>query len=500
MEYNNLYYFDNNEGIINTLRQVKDSITADDPIGGHTLKRIQSTSGLDLIVQGMLYFLNRSCIFREIRIGRNDWLEQYVANEPRILNQTPVTEALKGTPDVITLCTVAGQITQFFEHALQDLNPLYTDAENSPYSEESWEELNGLSLALKCSPKHRVRVYKHSIKERDTEVVRNHFIIYSAKSFIDDDALLKRKVYAAIPYMLGFEEGDTAIPMFRGLEHVSCGNWLRAVAEYLNTVDKFVRYERHQLMQSFTALNNMHRSSLERRRDIVDNELNDILTRYREKLQAQRTLLNEIAGLTDTGLSVEDIDLLIDKKIIRDLTLRGGRESIIEFTVTSPVLSFEKPAAEKYYRNISDEHSIYKALIKHAFIDEDVILFFSDRMRINFDNYSFSARADIMPPNRMYLFRNPHHKHFNCWGGYGSAITKLISEFNFMQLFMQIKAGVGSINMTDYTVLNHFKNDIYDLYDRNNQPEVIMFKDNPSRMYTLREAVEIWNQQEVSKA
>ena len=345
MEYNNLYYFDDNEDVIDTLRQVKESITADDPIGGHTLRRIRSTSGLDLIVQGVLYFLNRSCTFRETRIGRNDWLDQYVISEPRILNQTPVTETLKGTPDIITLCTVAGQITQFFEHTLQTTNPLYPDAENSPYSEESWEELNGLSLALKCSPKHRVRGYKHSIKEKDTGVVRNHFIIYSAKSFIDDDALLKRKVYAAIPYMLGFEEGDPAISVFRNLEHVSCGNWLRAVSEHLNTIDKFVRYGRQQLVQNFTALNNMHRNSLERRKDIIDTELNNILTRYREKLQAQRTLLNEIAGLTDTGLSIEDIDFLIDKKIIRDLTLRG-RESIVEFTATSPVLSFEKPAAE----------------------------------------------------------------------------------------------------------------------------------------------------------
>jgi hypothetical protein len=344
MEYNNLYYYDNNEGVINTLRQVKENITADDPIGLHTLRHFRSTSGLDLIVQGVLYFLDRSCTFREIRIGRNDWLDQYVSNEPRLLNRMPITETLKGTPDIITLCTVAGQITQFFEHTLQTINPLYTDDENSPYSEESWEELNGLSLALKCSPKHRVRVYKHSIKEKDTGVVRNHFIIYSAKSFIDDDALLKRKVYAAIPYMLGFEEGDPAISIFRDLERISCNDWLRAVSEYLNTIDKFVRYERYQLMQSFTALNNMHRGSLERRRDVIDNELNDILTRYRNKLRDQRTLLNEIAGLTDTGLSVEDIDFLIDKKIIRDLIIRSGgvRESIIEFTVTSPVLSFEK--------------------------------------------------------------------------------------------------------------------------------------------------------------
>ena len=121
-------------------------------------------------------------------------------------------------------------------------------------------------------------------------------------------------------------------------------------------------------------------------------------------------------------------------------------------------------------------------------------------MRINFDNYNFSARSDILLSNRKYLFRNPHHKHFNCWGGYESAITKLISEHNFMQLFMQIKAGVGSINMTDYVVLDRFKEDVYDLYNRSKQPEVIMFKDNTSRMYTLREAVEIWNQQEVSKA
>ena len=498
MEYNDLYYYDNNEGIINTLRRVRERITHDDPIGGRTFKRVRSTNGLDLIIQGLLYFLDRSCEFREVRIRRNDWLDQFVIHEPETLNSTPVTEALKGTPDSITLCTVAGQVTEFFEHTLQDLNPLYGDIENNPYSEESWQELNGLSLALKCSPRHRVRVYKYSVKEKDTATVHNHFIIYSAKAFLEDDALLKRKVYAAIPYMLGFEEGDTAIPIFRDLEHIACDDWVRTVSEYLNTVDKFVRYERHQLIQNFDALNNMRRNSLERRKDVIDNELNDILNRYRNKLHDQRELLNEIAGLTDTGLSIEDINLLIDKKIIRDLTLRD-RESIIEFTVTSPVLSFEKPAAERYYQTISDEETVYKALIKHAFIDEDIILFFSDRVRINFTTYDFSARENIFAPNGAYLFRNPHHRHYNCWGGYSSTITKLISEFNYMQLFMQIKAGVGSINMTDYTVLSRFNTDVNLLYDASNQPEVIMFKDNPSRRYTLREAVEIWKQQEVNK-
>ena len=277
--------------------------------------------------------------------------------------------------------------------------------------------------------------------------------------------------------MLGFEEGDTATPIFRGLEHIACDDWVRTVSEYLNTVDKFVRYERYQLIQNFEALNNMHRNLLERDKAVIDNELNDILSRYRNKLHDQRELLNEIAGLTDTGLSIEDINLLIDKKIIRDLTLRDSNP-IIEFTVTSPVLSFEKPAAERYYRTISNEETVYKALIKHAFIDEDIILFFSDRVRINFTTYDFSAKENIFAPNGAYLFRNPHHKHYNCWGGYSSTITKLISEFNYMQLFMQIKAGVGSINMTDYTVLCCFNRDVNLLYDASNQPEIIMFKDS----------------------
>jgi hypothetical protein len=128
-----------------------------------------------------------------------------------------------------------------------------------------------------------------------------------------------------------------------------------------------------------------------------------------------------------------------------------------------------------------------------VFLDEDCILYFTDRVRINFSNYTYEARSrHVADPTGQVLFRNPHHNHYNCWGGYGTAITNLISEFNFMQLFMQIKAGVGSLNMTDYVVLGQFRLDVQRMYDTDRQPKIIAFKSNPKTLYTLKEAYDVW--------
>lgn len=499
MDYNNLYYYDNDNEVIKTLRQTREEMTYEDPIGGYTFRSSGTRTALDLLVHGLLYFSNICLQYRDMRIGRNDWLDQYVIDAPRNINTLDYDETMVGGPSKLTLCTVAGQVTDFFENTLRNNTPLYDLPDDSPFELMGWEEINGLSLALKVSPRHRIRVYKYTVHEKDTDFNREHFVIYSAKSFQDDDWLLKRKVYAALPYMLGLTEDNPLTAVLRALENTDCEAWLELVDTHLKSIEKYVYFKRHKLVQSFNLLNNMHTASLERRRSSLDGELKTILDSYRNKLQEQQRVLNEIAGMSDANLAIEDINLLIDKSIVKDLIVLQ-HESVIDFTVTSPVLSFEKEAAIKYYKSIPDTAEVYKALIKHAFIEEDVILFFSDRVRVDFNNYSFNARSEIRAPQHQFLFRNPHHAHFNCWGGYASAITKLISEFNFMQLFMQIKAGVGSINMTDYVVLNHFKNDVHDLYNRGNSPKVIAFKENPSVTYTLKEAYTIWKSREEQTA
>ena len=493
MYYNDLSYYDNTNEIIKNLRTVYSEMRLDDPIGRYSFRNARIRTGFELIVEGLLYFSNISCLIHETRCGRNDWRDQYVELDPRGVNPTIPSEHLVGAPTKITLCHVAGQITEFFENSLINLTPCYPLDDDSDILKHTWEELKGLSIALKCSPRHRVRVYKYTMVEKTTEIVRQHIVIYSAKDFHDDDLLLKRKVYAAIPYMLGLDNAHDLTKVLRALENKSCDEWLEYVDTYLNSLDKYTNYVRHRLIQSFKTLNDMHANALKVRKANIDDNISRILQDYRENLKIQRDILNEIAGMSDACLTEDDIKMLIDKNIIQDLTVDTSTNATIAFSISSPVLSYEKAAAEKYYNTISDVNRVYKTLFKHVFLDEDSVLYFTDRVRINFSNYTYEARSRIIAdPTGQVLFRNPHHKHYNCWGGYATAITNLISEFNFMQLFMQIKAGVSSLNMTDYTVLGQFRIDVQDMYNSARQPRVIAFKSNPKTLYTLKEAYDVW--------
>ena len=493
MYYNDLYYYDNINEIIKTLRTIRSEMRIDDPIGRYSFRNARNMSGFGLIIEGLLYFSNISCIFHETRCGRSDWKDQYIEYDPRGINPTLPSEYLVGAPTKITLCHVAGQITDFFEDSLKNRTPCYPLEDDSEILEHTWEELKGLSIALKCSPKHRIRVYKYTSVERATEITRQHIVIYSAKAFNDDDMLLKRKVYAAIPYMLGLDNDHGLTEVFRALENKSCDAWLEYVDTYLNSLDKYTNYVRHKLVQSFKTLNDMHSNALQSRKADIDDKITRILRDYRENLKIQRDILNEIAGMSDACLTEDDIKMLIDKGIIQDLVVDTNNNTTIDFSISSPVLSYEKAAAEKYYNTIQNIDRVYKTLFKHVFLDEDCVLYFTDRVRINFSNYTYEARSrHVADPTGQVLFRNPHHNHYNCWGGYGTAITNLISEFNFMQLFMQIKAGVGSLNMTDYVVLGQFRLDVQRMYDTDRQPRIIAFKSNPKTLYTLREAYDVW--------
>ena len=492
MYYDINIYSDN--PVIRTLRDIRSGISWDDPIGGRSFRLTGARDGFGLVVNGLLYYNNISCILQQNHIGRNDWLPQYVVDLPRRYNSTEYKEGLVKEYATLTLCHVKGQITDFFENALRNNTPIYNidNEEDNPYSEQTWEELNGLSIALKCSPKHRVRAYKYRIVEKRNNAVRTHYIIYSAKSFDEDDCLLRRKCYAALPYLLSFEEDDALTPVLRALEHSNSDDWLTLAETYLNNVPAYINYKRERLIKSFETLNAMHSESLNARAKEMARRVEEALKAYQTKLHEQQLVLNEIAGVCDETLTIDDINMLIDKNIIQDLTID---RQVITFTVTSPVLAYDKPAAEKYYKTLIKNNAPqeYRDLIKHVFVDEDYILYFTDRVKIDFATYEFNARNSVYAPNG-YIFRNPHHKHYNCWGGYGDAITRLISQYNYMQLFMQIKAGVGSINMTDYTVLGRFQQDILELYNRGvDAPKVIALREDPKKLYTFKEMYDLWN-------
>ena len=97
-------------------------------------------------------------------------------------------------------------------------------------------------------------------------------------------------------------------------------------------------------------------------------------------------------------------------------------------------------------------------LFKLIFLDEKVALHFDEEINIDLINYTIQARRDmVLHGNDLYVsFPNPHHYYHNCWGNYMTNLSKLIRDFNLETLFYQVKAAVGSLNFTDYIVINEF--------------------------------------------
>ena len=344
------------------------------------------------------------------------------------------------------------QITECFENVL----PTIYNADNG------YSELTGCSLALKMTPRHRVRVYAKT-HTSDEGYKQRHIIVVSASNFFnyEDDFLLYRKVIALIPLFDERAEAHTLpihaerVQYYRNfVDKSDAEECLQELFDFVNTIPAFKDLEILGTISVLKNLNEMHSQNIEIRIAEHDTRIRSILEQYTEALREQRQLMYERAGLCDEALSDDDLKMLIDKKVIQFPQLSG---SSLTYRCKAPCLSFDKDAARTYYRRL-DSDTDYAKLFKLAFIDEQIIIMFEDVITINFSNLSFTGQNIPSYYNRpQSLMRNPHHEYFNCWGNYSTIIRQLIQKYSFMQMFMQIKAAVGSLNLTDYTVLNYFK-------------------------------------------
>ena len=452
------------------------------------------------ILSGLAYFTSVNLKFKTFKLGRDDnaryLLEQITRNNaPTRFEGLQPQDYDDNTPYqnlVINLVHVPYQITTTFE---QDI-PQWVQ-------EQNYTELNAFSLALKTSPRHRVRVYRRTETINNTPV---HIVtIFSAAGFNSDDYLLLRKIAAIIPLLtpalLTTEDKplsdvlQTRIPIFRMLETTeNAAEFLDALTEYLKTIPAYNDLEMLETISTLQNLNQFHKRNVERSINSINSQVESAEETLRSLLMQQRTLQYELAGMSDLSLTSEDLKMLINKKVINHPKLDS--ESLT-YICKAPCLAFDKNAAVNYYKNIGDKQQVFARLFKLAFVDEKIILNFEDVIKINFRDISFTGRH--IPTHYMYnvyAMRNPHHKHFDCWGNYSNAIKKLIQQYDFVQLFLQIKAAVGSINLVDYTVLNRFREDIAsfynaeDIYPADYKPFIIWKDESTDTLHSIHETLE----------
>lgn len=467
--YFNEFRYDNelNRTLMNVRQQVHSNTAAG------FWKCSSSTSLWHNIFAGLCYFTGTHLHIRDSRIGRNDspvWVMQQAhrnAEQRRINLADPemcYEDEERSIPyTYLTLCLieVKGQITNTFE----------THAPNTLVTELGYTELTGYSLALKTSPRHRIRVYSRTITKENGKQI-NSVIVLSANPFYDAERfLLYRKIISILPLLDNRTEEQMGvyqhnrIPLFRKAETVNGSNaeeYTAEILEYLKEIPAFNDIQQMEMLKTLKRLNTYHTASMENRIAQQKTSVQQCEESLRQALLDLRTLEYELAGLADVGLSEEDLKLLLSKNIISSASLSND---YLYYTCTSPCLSFDKEAAKLYYKKLADKETVFAKLFKLAFIDEAIVFMFTDCISLNFRTISYSGNGTGATFPQVAM-RNPHHYHYNCWGNYGPVITKLLKQYSFMQLFLQIKAAVGSLNMTDYTVLSRFKEDVQFEYDK----------------------------------
>ena len=250
-------------------------------------------------------------------------------------------------------------------------------------------------------------------------------------------------------------------------------------------------------MRTLKGLNEVRRHNLESLEAQCVQNIQTVEEQLSQYLREQRNIQYEMAGLSNEALSEDELNMLITKKVVNNVNI--DRHHII-YVAEAPCLSFDKDAARVYYNNLGDKSTIFAQLFKLAFIDETVIIKFYDVIKIDFNHCAIMAQGTNQPTGSLIGLRNPHHYHYNCWGNYSSPIKKLIQQYSYLQLFLQVKAAVGSLNMTDYTVLRRFATDVENMYyyEINGYggitPSVIWREENNLlKTHTIRETLEHYN-------
>ena len=386
----------------------------------------------------------------------------------------------------IHLIEVAGQIQDVFERAI----PEWAREHNAV------EQL-GVSLTLKLTPKHRVRVYTRN----------EHIIVFTTKGLRDElyetDFRLHRNLWACIPLLRGWvpAEGEPECPdiieLCKALGNNDATDYWTLLNLFCSTNQALKDLKYSSIIQTFNNIKATRVSVIERRIAEYNNNAADYLTRYAQTLDAKKAEERQLLELqqTDTPLEKDTIKMLVDKKICYDLDISALNtpDGTISFRCSAPLLAYDKDAARIVYnKQVKNNHNKLEKIFKLLFVDEQVVLLFTQVVDVKLNRSTFNARNGYtrMYNDRNTSFPNPHHYCFNCWGSYGPVITKLISEYKLEEMFFQIKAATGSLNFTDYPVISNFLEMLYYIVDGDYDPPCFLWRDeNCTTAHTLNETL-----------
>jgi len=358
-------------------------------------------------------------------------------------------------------------------------------------------ELFGVSLALKQTPKHRIRVYTRG----------DHIIVFTTKgvdNLWDTDFKLYRKLWACIPLIRGWVKPDEepthseCTHLCKLLDNDDATEFYTLLEHYYSNNPAITDLKYTNIISTFNNVTGLRQAHLELRIEDTERKAQERLQQYSHALEEKREAMRRLLELqnNDTTIAVDIIKMLVDKKICYALDVSSIQqpEGRISYRCSAPLLSYDKDAARILYnrRKNNGESQELLEIFKLLFLDEKVVLMFDQAIDVCLNTGTIQARNGHtrMNNNLNNCFPNPHHYNHNCWGSYGSVIVKLIHEFKLEEMFYQIKAAVGSFNFSDPPVVGGFLRMLGNIIDGAHNPACFYWRDeNCTKAHTYSETI-----------
>lgn len=442
--------------------------------------------------------INRSCsVPHELMRLRRETDPEDDTTTMTTLGYNSLQRDVFGIQEVVPLHIVAvtGQIQDTFETHI----PHWA-------SENEAKEILGVSLALKLTPKHRVRVF-----------IRNgHIIVFTTKGLTDaygTDFIFYRKLYACIPLLANWMDAEdptkckyeAVYTLLRSLENNDATNFWNLYETLCNTIPEIKDMRYRGIIEAFNSINSSRKQAFITQSNNYAEELEHLMNNYSTILVNKEACDRAIAALDDeVTMDTDVIKMLADKRICYNLDtsrLNSINDSRLSFRCSTPVLGFDKSAAQAYYRRRIDNvySSVFCKLYRLLFIDEKVILNFDEEIVVNFSRKTIQAKNGYLFHGNDYhsVLPNPHHAYHNCWGNYQPTILKLIADFKLEELFYQIKAAISSINFSDPPVISAFIRDLSNIVEGEYDPHVFLWPDeNCTTLHNLQETLDHFKEEE----
>lgn len=245
-----------------------------------------------------------------------------------------------------------------------------------------------------------------------------------------------------------------------------------------------------------TALNDAQKERYESLVRELKNKIDDYEERLKNLYLDLKEKQKDVIYLIHCGMNdkIKDfIEVLKNDKdsIVYYKTLRSGTEILLE--IKTPLSFFEDEDWKLVKKGVLEKcEERYRGVVD-AIFKRQVELMTDTAVLIRTNNYDVRFYE---VEGYKYGIPNPHIYYYNCWGDNASIITKHLTNQDYAEAYMQIKASLSGINLTDGPVITRF---VEGLADFSSIPCIRDFETN--KTMTLEEASGkyMWKEKEIKE-